>query len=166
MRSINDLRGRAVLDVASGSKLGEVAEVVLSPDDGSVLGLTVKTGGPFDQKTLSVEAAEISSVGQNAVMVKGEVAKDLEEASPALRDAREGGRRYTGRQVVTRQGTLLGSIQDVMIDEDSLRVAKLSVGSGGMLDRSSIEIEAERVVSVGPDVIIVRQDEPTEEPAR
>jgi sporulation protein YlmC with PRC-barrel domain len=73
--------------------------------------------------------------------------------------ARESSSALVGKKVVTEAGSLLGTIGDYFIDESARRVTGLVVG-GGLLSAQD-GLSADRILSVGPDAVIVT-DEGTE----
>jgi uncharacterized protein YrrD len=161
MRTSRELAGMAIVDVRDGKRLGKVDEVVVSPDDGRLLGFVIKAGGLFGGAETIVEIEDVRSIGHDAITVEGEeVAHTSEASTDAFRAARDGDRMLVGRKIVTQDGTLVGQVADVVINEDQRRVTALLVG-GGLLERGDA-FPAERIVSVGPDVVVVRGDDTTE----
>ena len=162
MRTMKDLHGMTILDVRDGKKLGQADEVVISPDDGRVLGFVMKTGGLLRNGESIVEIDDVRAIGRDAITVEGEeVAHTSEAASEAFSQARSGERALAGRKVVTQGGSLVGQVDDVAIDEDGRRVTALLLG-GGLLEQSDA-VAADRIVSVGPDVIVVRDERADED---
>jgi uncharacterized protein YrrD len=154
---MKDLHGMSIVDVRDGKKLGQADEVVISPDDGRVLGFVMKTGGLLRNGESIVEIDDVRAIGRDAITVEGdEVAHTSEAATEAFSQARSGGRALPGRKVVTQGGTLVGQVDDIAIDEDGRRVTALLLG-GGLLEQSDA-LAADRIVSVGPDVIVVRDE--------
>lgn len=161
MRTGKDLAGLAIIDVRDGKKLGSADEVVVSPDDGRLLGFVMKQGGLFSSDESIVEIDDVRSIGVDAITVEGsEVAHSADASGEAFREAREGNRSLVGRKVVTQAGSVAGQVADIVINEDQRRVTAVLVGAG-LLERDDA-IPADRIVSVGPDVIIIRDDDATE----
>ncbi len=157
MRSGSELKGMAVVDVGGGKKLGQVAEVVVSPDDLRLLGLVVKSGGLLSQEERVVEADDIRSIGRDAITVDGEDAAHARDtAGDELKRTRSGDRRLVGAKVVTKSGSLVGTVSDFLIDEGTRRVTGLTLGAGPF--STSEAVRAERIASVGPDVIVVHDE--------
>jgi len=161
MRTGKDLAGLAIIDVRDGRRLGAVNEIVISPDDGKLLGFVMKRGGLFSSEEAVVEMADVRSIGPDAITVEGdEVAHTAEASGAAFKEARGGDRSLVGRKVVTQNGSVVGQISDFVVNEEQGRVTALIVG-GGMLEQGNA-LQADRIVSVGPDVIIVRDDVPSD----
>lgn len=156
MRKRKELQGLAVLDVSGGKKVGTVGDLVVSPEDGRLMAITIG-GGMLGGGGSFVAADDIRSIGADAITVEGEnVARPESEMSDGLRTARDASRQLPGKKVVTENGTLLGTVHDVLVDESTLRVSGLTIG-GGMLSTEDA-LAADRIVSVGPDALIVTDD--------
>lgn len=156
MRKISELVGIAVIDVKDGTKLGEVEEVVLSPDDLRLLGFVVGSGRFLGHEERIVETSDIRAIGEDAITVDGQEASHTSEASTeAFKAARTGNRRLAGKKVVTDSGTVVGTVSDAILDENGRKLSALLIG-GGLL-QSADTVQVDRVTSVGPDVIVVRE---------
>lgn len=63
-----------------------------------------------------------------------------------------------GKPVVSlHTGEKIGSVSDVLIDPETLRVAALVISKGGLFNRETMKIPATEVQLWGKDVILVRQ---------
>lgn len=156
MRKISELVGIAVIDVKDGTKLGEVEEVVLSPDDLRLLGFVVGSGRFLGHEERIVETADIRSIGEDAITVDGQEASHTSQASTEeFRAARAGNRRLAGKKVVTDNGTVLGTVSDAVLDENGRQLSALLIGGGILQSPESLHVD--RIASVGPDVIIARE---------
>lgn len=154
MRTTKDLAGLAVIDVRNGKKLGQVTETIVSPDDGKLLGFVMKQGGMLSREESVVEIEDVRSIGTDAVTVEGdEIVRRPEASRPEFQEARGGERTLIGRKVVSQGGTLLGTVADVVLNEEARRASALVIG-GGVFDAGDA-MSVDRVVSVGPDVVIV-----------
>ena len=154
MRTTKDLAGLAIIDIKDGKKLGSVADVVVSPVDGRLLGFTIKSGGLLNQRESVVEVDDVRSIGADAITVEGEdLVHDVRSASQSFQDARGGDRTLIGHKVVTQGGSVVGQVADLVISEEERRVTGLILG-GGVFERDDA-VPADRIVSVGPDVVIV-----------
>jgi uncharacterized protein YrrD len=153
MRKSRELRGLAVVDATSGTKLGTVEELVVSPEDGDLLAV-VLGGGMFGGGKTYIDMADVRAIGPDAVTVEGdEVARAEDAIGDRVREAHSSPRKLVGNKVVTENGTFLGTIHDYFIDEETRRVTGLTIG-GGLLS-SEDGLAADRIVSVGPDAVMV-----------
>lgn len=135
----SQLHGRAVVDVDSATKLGELDELYLDLDRRAIAGLSISQGGTLlgGSEHVSLPASAIQSFGDDAIMVRrgrpsaavtlggaviaprpddaGSPAAGLELATRASTLA--------GRAIVTASGTHLGHLDDILFDESVGRIA-------------------------------------------
>lgn len=146
--------GAPVIDVRNGTKLGQVTETIVSPDDGRLLGFVIKQGGMLSREEAVVEIDDVRSIGADAVTVEGdEIVHRPEASQPAFQEARGGDRTLVGRKVVSQGGSLLGTVADIVLNEEARRASALVLG-GGVFEAGDA-MSVDRIVSVGPDVVIV-----------
>lgn len=158
MRTGKELIGLAIVDVRDGKKLGHADEIVVSPDDGRLLGFVMKGGGLFGGKESIVEIDDVRAIGRDAITVEGdEVAHTPEASAEAFREARGSGRSLVGRKIVTQGGTMVGQVHDIVLNEEQRRVTSLTIG-GGLLEQGDA-LPANRIVSVGPDLVVIRDED-------
>ncbi len=122
---IEEFQGMAVLDSETGAKLGEVADVIVHPTEGRVLGITIKdTGG--DVMALGVHEILI---GADAVMAQG--AATLEKWMPGTNVAETAlaSGEVIGTNIVTEDGRLIGKVNDVYISTETPRTFYRVAGS-------------------------------------
>jgi sporulation protein YlmC with PRC-barrel domain len=156
MRNAKDLHGLAIVDVANGRKLGSADEIVVSPDSGRLLGFVMKSLGVLSPNERIIEMSDVRAIGADAITVEGnEVGVTGDAAAADLREARASKRGLNGKKVVTQDGTVVGTISDYTIDEHEARVKALMLG-GGLFEKGDA-IPADRIVSVGEDVVVVSE---------
>lgn len=165
MRKRKELQGLAVVDVSGGRKLGSVRDLVVSPENGRIVALIV-SGGMLGGAESWVSVDDVRAIGSDAVTVEAEnVARPEAEMPDGIRAARDASRSLTGKKVVTANGTLVGTVSDYLVDDTEMRVTGLTIG-GGLLSTEE-GLAADRVLSVGPDAIIVTDaDTDDQEPGR
>jgi uncharacterized protein YrrD len=162
-----DLRGRAVVDIETGARIGAVDELVLDPAGRRIAGVIVTDGrgllGRSPRRT--IPASALHALGGDAVTVRAASATDdaIESVAelPLLAQV-------VGRKVLTHGGHLLGMVEDVLIEPPAGRIvgyALTSQGSGGLaglLDAgrraSRRHVRADAEILVGRDVIVVPDD--------
>ena len=107
---IGTLTGMTVLSLATGNKLGRVADVHIDPVNGRLLGLLV-TGENGTAADLPYES--IFSFGRDAVMAESDGAvRSIPESEIAIgRNARD----LFGTKIVMESGVILGEIADVLV---------------------------------------------------
>jgi uncharacterized protein YrrD len=163
MRKAKELHGLAVVDIGAGAKIGSVDGPIINPTDGRILGLMLKGSGKGHEDGF-VAARDIHAIGADAVTVSSaNVVRPHEALDDSVRAAWESRDHLVGNKVVTESGSLIGTVSDYYVDEDAVRVAGLTIG-GGLLS-SEDAVAADRVISIGPDAIVVRDEQADREQA-
>ena len=114
------LIGAVALEANTTLQLGYVTDIVINPEKGTVMALLFRTSSG-DERALAPEDL-IIHMKVNAVITIGEPVTDLAE----LKKLTEKGIRAQGElinsEVVTEDGRLLGSVSDVFLLTDPMRV--------------------------------------------
>jgi len=128
-----ELSGKAVVDVDAAEKLGKIDRVVLDPDARRIAGFVVVRGSSLlgTGEHLLVAASSVHAIGPDAVTVhhrqgaaETDTNADLQHL-PRVSD-------MVGRKVVSDQGQLLGSVDDVLIDEATGRIIGYALATGDL----------------------------------
>ena len=162
----SELRGRPVVDLGSALKLGEIDEVALDPEGRRVAGLvlgrpTLLGGGgaadPF------VPASAVHAIGGDVVTVHGGAETSGVDLSGFPRLGQ-----IVGRKVVTHAGTVLGPIDDVLVEPSDGRIVGYTLGAGGpgglgrlFGDRGregQDYVRADADLRIGPELVVVPDD--------
>jgi uncharacterized protein YrrD len=130
---LSELRGRRVVSRASAETLGEVNDLLLSPDPWTVSALILGKG----RKAQAVDWPQIVGIGPDAVVVSDD------DAAGERPDARS----PIGRLALGELGNAAGAVTDVEFDEAS--------GALISLDTEAAPIEADRLMADGPYALIV-----------
>ena len=107
---ISSLTGMTVLSLATGNKLGKIANLFIDPVNGVLLGATLSAAGGG---VVGLSHQEIFSFGRDAVMAKSD-----QSVVPMESGVLDGGRdasKIVGAKIITDSGDLLGQITDVYV---------------------------------------------------
>ena len=152
----HDVKGRPVIDIAGGEKVGPVDRVYLALAAQRAVGFSIATQGHrfglAGEPGPTVAASAVRSLGPDAMTVE-----DVAAAHAAWVSADYGGvltaDDLAGRKVVTEGGTEVGQAASVEFDDGTFAITALEVSPG--LFRTKARIPADRLVRIGPDVVIV-----------
>lgn len=160
----SELHGMAVIDVDSAAKLGVIDEIFLDIDRRTITGLSVSQGGNLltGNEHVLVPAAAVHAIGEDAVMVR-----HVSEATGLELATRASG--LAGRNFVTKSGTRLGSLDDILFDEETGRIVGYAFSArearGGLAslfgarrdhDDPMVDyVRADSEMNVGGDIIVV-----------
>lgn len=126
-----ELSGRAVVDMDVAEKLGRIDRIILDPDARQVAGYQISRGGAMlgNETLTTVPAGAVHAIGPDAVTVHhpAELAVDSTHLDrlPRLSD-------LIGRKVVSREGRLLGVVDDVLISGADGRIVGYQLADTGL----------------------------------
>lgn len=129
----SDLSGRAVVDMDAAEKVGSIDRIVLDTVAQQVAGFLVSRGGKLagDGMFMTVPAAAIHAIGPDAVTFHRPAS--IDEATFQRFDALPRASDLIGRKVVSEDGRVLGTIDDVLIDRTNFRILGYSVSDRHVL---------------------------------
>jgi uncharacterized protein YrrD len=163
-----ELGGRAVVDIEAAEKLGKIDRVVLDPEAKCVAGFVVSRGSSMFNSGdhLMLPAACVHAIGPDAVTVNRGAPVPADEPSlvglPRVSD-------MVGRKVVSDEGRLLGTVDDVLIDETDGRIVGYALRDVGDLFKNLIPkdrdghrnapyLRADAKLHAGKDLIVAPED--------
>jgi len=151
------LRGRPVISVDSGERLGEIADVSLDPQQRRIAALQVRRpSGDLNE----VAFTDVHSIGSDAVMVPTrEVLRVASEQGQSLLDIDA----FLRLRVVTEQGEARGTVDDAEFDPASgsltaVIVAPAGLAAGLLGRRQTVLIE--QVRTIGRDTVVLAASPP------
>ena len=149
----SDIKGKAVLSIATGVRLGRVEEMLYDPASLDLAALRISANG----QQAVVPFGQTQSIGRDAVMVAGDdvaqwiTTSSAAEGLVAFDDLKH-------HKVVDDAGTLLGTPRTIAVDPQTGRLNQLEVRTGGMLGIGGqiTTVLGSDVTGVGADAIVVR----------
>lgn len=149
------LKGKAIISIANGKKLGEVAEVLFDPHSLRVASLMSTSGGLLSRRTQAVPASDVSVWGIDVILVKSPQLLQMDDMSGRDEWAKLS-EDLSGRYVVSTDGVRIGQVSDVLIDQNG-KVTGYSLSQvfvEGPIKQSQV-IPVAATSSLGKDVLIV-----------
>ncbi|MDQ0269560.1 PRC-barrel domain-containing protein [Cytobacillus purgationiresistens] len=153
MRTFSLLKGLPVIEIKSGTVLGEVCDLIILTD-GTVKGLLVKVGS-FFKKTYLLDIKEVSSFGWDGVMVIDRMT--LIPLHKHKEYTFAGDNRLLGKMIMTKEGDRLGLLEDVYFQEEVGTIVGYELSDGffsDMLEGKKV-IKTDEPPAIGKDAIIV-----------
>ncbi len=111
IQSIDSLIGKTILSRRTGNKLGEISDLIVEPAEGLVLGLAAYLAE--DNLTI-IDSREISSFGEDAVMVSHDAAQ-AKSSDSTLSGLPLAKKNLIGAKIITEGGKLLGEVANIFI---------------------------------------------------
>jgi sporulation protein YlmC with PRC-barrel domain len=144
------LKSMAVISMADGINIGRVEDVLFDTTNLRVAALALTTSG--GQSVLPFSS--VHRIGADAVTVE-----TAGLAQPAVASARGTALRHLsdliGLKVVNGEGTYLGDVREVLIDQVVGGITELEAHRGGMLGMggTSVHVRAADIRGIGPDLV-------------
>jgi len=155
-RPLGELKGKAILSIDSGEKLGQVDDILIDVANMRVAAIVTSFGTLLNKEKRILAATDVTTWGRDAVLVKDSSAFSL-EADLAERDKWVStSNRLKGLAIVSTSGNKLGRVDDLLVDNDGRIVAyRVSEGTFGGHSR---DVDASTTKSIGADAVIVDVD--------
>jgi len=145
--------GLPVAAIDTQSKIGEVKKIVIDPENGSVLGMVVAPTGFFaKQKILSSQ--DIIDFDKNGIVTKSD--ENLLDTHEVIRIEKilANNIKIIGQKAITSSKNRLGTINDILIDLDTLAIVKYYI-SGLFQERI---LTSDKLVKITKDALIFSDD--------
>jgi uncharacterized protein YrrD len=161
----SELNGRSVVDIDAAAKLGRIDKIIIDPEARRVAAFLVSHGGTFnkDKAPTLLPAASVHAIGPDAVTVRRTAEVGAAEGHfdqlPRVSD-------IIGRKVVSRDGRLLGVVDDVLISGADGVIVGYQLGDasalgslfGGRKHSRAPYLRADVDLRTGPDLIVAPDD--------
>lgn len=130
---LSEIRGRQVVSRSSAEKFGEVSDLSVDLSTTHVRALSIGKG----RKSREVAWADLHGIGPDAVIVDDDDRIVDGDAGPSP----------IGQLALSDSGNALGDLSDVTFDEKTGLISSVTTGQG--------EVEADRLLAIGPYAVVV-----------
>ena len=156
MKTTKEVIGLPVFSVKEVIDIGNVKDLLINPDEGTVDFLLVEPKRTFIEKTV-IKYEDVIGVGKDAVTVedKNKVVDVL--SVPEVKSLLEKDTKVIGCKVMTNKGTFVGEITEIAIDEDTGKI----VGCQWLPDDKDEPvgyIPGSCVITFGREILIVDEN--------
>jgi uncharacterized protein YrrD len=122
MRSAKELMGKPIYSVTNGRQVGSVKDLFVDSDLHKITGIYTGSEGLFNRRAKLIPFDKVTVLGIDAVLVvDSNVIKEDREYAPSQEWLRRDN--VQGRVMHTAGGTKVGSVGDLLLDDDSKVVA-------------------------------------------
>jgi uncharacterized protein YrrD len=149
MRKARDLVGLPVVELERGEHVGEVRDVLFTTE-GAFHSLVTAKGTVLTASKI-LPKSKIRAIGQDAITI--ERAGDIEEfrdETGLIRSLIKGDVHFVGKEVMTQDGTYLGTVEDVYLDGDLNTIVGYEVSEGFLVDLK----EGRKVLHTHPEIMV------------
>lgn len=158
IRFISEIIGSQVILFQEKAHVGPVREVIISPDDGSFLGVIIYD--PIDRKNKAVPATEIKGTGKDFLLVKDYDSLTEPDDVIRIKAALEVNPKIIGAKVETQCGQYLGKVNEATINFRLLSLERLFVTPHTLLQflAKDLIIPAKKIIEIQKEKIIVSDE--------
>lgn len=154
---LSELKGKAILSIDTGEKLGQVDDILVDVAGLRVAAVIASLGTLLNKEKRVLPATEVTTWGRDAVLVKDDTSFRSEDELGDREKWISVGNHIKGLSLVSTSGNRLGKVDDLMVDNDGRIVAyRISEGIFGSNKR---DISASTTKSIGTDAVIVDGDQ-------
>jgi uncharacterized protein YrrD len=156
LQSTQELIGKPVISMTNGQNIANVVDFMIHPEKLVLTALVTSKGSLLSRKIEAIRAAEVHVWGMHVVLVKDfdvilkeDELYDKEEWMSISDDLKS-------REIVTIEGTRLGTIKDILIDRQGKMLAyELSKAPKEIQALEGKLIPVEATQSLGKHVLVV-----------
>jgi len=151
MRKRTEIIGLPVINLKTGEEIAEVDDLVFSPEYNEINGIIVKNENKY-----FIHTHNIYGIGEDAVIIND--INDLEDINKLRSIETESqGVNIIGEKVLSKSGKEVGVINDIIIDEDNIKLLGYELSEGLVQDilegRNFLSIN--KNITYGKDTIIL-----------
>lgn len=151
MRTFKRVQGMVALARLEGAFVGKVDDALFELQTGVISGWRIKTGTVFS-KTGGVSASDVELLGRDVVVVRAESAIEWVGGSKAKApDGKAWVSGWLGTGALTRSGSAVGEVKDLIVDDGGDRVYALLLSDGRLV---ALDSRAQ----LGPSAVILESD--------
>lgn len=149
MKKGRELLGLPIIDAATRRRLGEVEDLLFDDKQFRITGFLIDKGGWFHPARL-VPLTGIQQLASDMLKAENTEPQALTARVPLVSKLQR-------KKVTTQAGKPLGSVQDIVVDENSFRITGLEISDGlirdllsgrALIERAAVITESEHVVIV------------------
>ncbi|SHE72810.1 PRC-barrel domain-containing protein [Desulforamulus putei] len=155
MKLKSQIVGLPVISIVEVASLGKVEDLVINPDTGSVDFLIVEPEQWYMERRL-IAIQDVAGIGEDALTTETRTNVVNITSVPAAIELLKKEVKVVGSQVITKKGRLNGSIDEILVDEQTGKISacRWVAGDGAKTGL----IPANLVVTFGKGMLVVEED--------
>ncbi len=162
VRKTQELKELPVVSLSDGKIIAKVSDMLVDPTTRSISALLSSEGGLLGRTTKTIPATEIQVWGEDVIIVSRPDIFVSKEDLPCHEQCLSVANQLKGRDVVGQDGTRIGTLNDVLIDNEGHLVgydlSKVDI-EGPVAKSKRIGVDATH--ALGPDVLVVDENKLT-----
>ena len=159
LKEVSSLKNMPLVSLSSDKRLGEASDFVFDPESGKFLAFSVGSPLPFHPVKF-VSSSDIYEISSGAIWVRDDSALLELDEMVRVKNIKNQKIKVLGNKAITESGRKLGRVSDVVIDIDTLFIAKIYIGSGFVdtLVKGDLIIPISKILGITKKAVIVSDD--------
>lgn len=155
MKPTKEIIGLRIISISDGTQIGVVKDYIINPQEKTLEFMMVDQ--PTDYFGAKVIAySDILGLGEFAMTISNpSVIQDVAQ-NTNVQDLLKQNIRVVGTKVLTKKGQLIGEVKELLVDEETGKIANCLFEAEGQMH----EVGAEKIITLGKELLIV-EAEPT-----
>lgn len=153
MKKTQEIIGLPVFSIVDGREVGQVKDLVINPEEGSVEYLLVN-GGSWYVGARVLPYRAVLGIGAHAVTTESDTLLTSLNESNNASALLQRNIKVKGTKVLTKKGNLIGVVSEYEVDENTGKITSLEFKSLEG-DGETTVIRASQVLTFGKDVLVV-----------
>lgn len=154
MKSLSEIRGLKIISINEGRQISTVKDVVLHSDEGKLAFFIIDQPSDYLGARL-IAFQDILGLGDYAVIIaESNVIRDVAHCPLAI-ELLQKDVRVIGSQVLTNNGSLIGQVTEVTIDE---KTGKIATCQALAPHGKNIEIKCDHIIAFGKEIVIIDEN--------
>lgn len=154
MKASKEIKGLRIISIADGTQIGVIKDLVLNPQTGSLDFFVIdQPTDYFGAKIISFN--DIVGLGEFAVTIPDpQIIQDVSQ-NTAVQDLLKQGVTVIGTKVLTKKGSLIGEVQEYLVDEETGKISACIFTSS---DENNREASSQQIITFGKELLIIDAD--------
>lgn len=151
VKASEEIKGLRIISISDGTQAGLVKDLILNPKMGSLDFFVIdQSADYFGAKIISFN--DVIGLGEFALTIPNpEVIQEVSQNSNAQELLKQGVA-VIGTKVLTKKGSLIGEVQEILIDEETGKIAEcLFTNSQGERHR----VRSQQIITYGKELLII-----------
>lgn len=151
MKASVEIKGVRIISISEGTQVGTVKDYILNPQKGSLDFFVIdQPSDYFGAKIVSFK--DIVGLGEFALTIpNSDVIQSVANNSEAQELIKQGVE-VIGTKVLTKKGALIGEVKEILIDEESGKIAQCVFSDN---NGESQQVAGENVITYGKELLII-----------
>jgi uncharacterized protein YrrD len=151
MKSLVEIRGLKIISINEGKQISTVKDIIINSNDGSLAFFVVdQPSDYFGARLIAFE--DILGLGDYALIISDcAVIQDVAH-NPLAVELLQKNVKVVGAQVLTSKGCLIGQVTEIMIEEETGRIAACQVSDP---QGDPHQVKCDHVITYGKEIILI-----------